>query len=415
MFTGFDIVKYHFQIEKEFQLPFNEQIGLRKRRLLELKNSLLLNKYYKNYCNTETWEELPIIDKRDILENKEQILYNPNNLKLNEILTSGSSGVKGVTYLSNKELMINRSIQILWWQWAGYRIGQNVIQLGVGTKRSLIKKLKDYFLNVTYLPVLGLNEEDIQSVLSNLDVNNKYFIGGYASSLFLFAKIAKESKKNMNVLGAISWGDKLFDTYRNEIFDAWGIRIFNTYGSSEGFNIAAECAHGRMHIMTNHVYVEVVDENSNLVEDGDMGYVVVTRLDSSIFPFVRYKLGDLIRKGNGSKSCLCGRNTDYIEEIIGRETDIIKYQGGLITVQTAVYLLKQIKGLDSWQIVYKDFQFIKILIKLYDSEARELEILQKIKDDFMTYTHGSVEIRTQFVDEIKNYASGKPKLFVRLE
>jgi phenylacetate-CoA ligase len=412
--SGFDIIAYQKSVEMELRLSLEKQKKLQKKRKESLIKDLLSNQYYGSFCNNSEWGELPIQTKSDILKNKELIISNPKKLKLNQILTSGSSGVKGVTYLSNKELMINRSLQLLWWEWAGYSVGARTIQLGVGIKRSLIKRAKDFFLNITYVPILGKSQQDISKVLKELNEKYNYFIGGYSSSLIMMAMASKNEKVKLRTSGVVSWGDKLFDNYRVTLENEFGAKCRNTYGSSEGLNIAAECEFGRMHIMTNHVYVEVVDSENNLLPDGNLGFCVVTRLDSRIFPFVRYKLGDLIRKGNEKKECECGRIGEYIEEIVGRDTDIIYFPGGFITVQVAVFLLKQIDGINNWQIRYKNNEFIDVCL-LIDSEVKDhTNLLGKVENSFNEYINYKVDISVSVVDQITNSASGKPALFIKV-
>ena len=62
--------------------------------------------------------------------------------------TSGSSGVQGVFYMNEKEQSLNRAIQILWWEWSGWKIGSPTIQTGMTLKRGWLKTCKDFFLRV---------------------------------------------------------------------------------------------------------------------------------------------------------------------------------------------------------------------------------------------------------------------------
>ena len=57
--------------------------------------------------------------------------------------------------------------------------------------------------------------------------------------------------------------------------------------------IAGECREGSMHIMSPHVYIEILDDDGNRLPAGQLGKVVVTRLDAFAMPLVRYYLGDL--------------------------------------------------------------------------------------------------------------------------
>ena len=47
--------------------------------------------------------------------------------------------------------------------------------------------------------------------------SGKYGFMGYASSLYVFAEIAKKYNIKKEFKTAVSWGDKLFDHYKREI------------------------------------------------------------------------------------------------------------------------------------------------------------------------------------------------------
>jgi len=79
------------------------------------------------------------------------------------------------------------------------------------------------------------------------------------------------------------------------------------YGTTEGFVISATCENGNHHQLTPQTYVELLDKNGNEVKAGEIGYVVVTRLDAFSFPLIRYYLGDLAIKADENKKCTCGR------------------------------------------------------------------------------------------------------------
>ena len=86
-------------------------------------------------------------------------------------------------------------------------------------------------------------------------------------------------------------------TIINPIVSAFGNpTIAEVYGTTEGFMIAGLCENGNHHILTPHVYLELLDKDGNEVAPGELGYVVVTRLDAFSFPLIRYYLGDLAIK-----------------------------------------------------------------------------------------------------------------------
>ena len=73
---------------------------------------------------------------------------------------------------------------------------------------------------------------------------------------------------------------------------AFGCPVASEYGSREVGLIAHHCPHGRMHIISPHLYVEITHENSRLPA-GQLGDVTCTNLNTRAQPLIRYSLGDL--------------------------------------------------------------------------------------------------------------------------
>ncbi len=92
------------------------------------------------------------------------------------------------------------------------------------------------------------------------------------------------------------------------IADTFGCPVHREYGCSETDIIAFDCEHGAYHVASDHLVVEVVD-----------GECVITDLDSTLMPLVRYRLGDRIRLA--AAPCPCGRTTPVIAAIEGRTGD----------------------------------------------------------------------------------------------
>ena len=53
----------------------------------------------------------------------------------------------------------------------------------------------------------------------------------------------------------------MFPHYRSTIENTFNTKIFDTYGGAEGLMIAGECSEHKYHILSSHVYVEILDTN----------------------------------------------------------------------------------------------------------------------------------------------------------
>lgn len=59
-------------------------------------------------------------------------------------------------------------------------------------------------------------------------------------------------------------------------------KVASQYGCYEVNSIAYECPFHKLHVMTENVYVEIVEDNQ----------ICITSKHNRVMPFVRYKVGD---------------------------------------------------------------------------------------------------------------------------
>lgn len=64
------------------------------------------------------------------------------------------------------------------------------------------------------------------------------------------------------------------------------------YGCNEVANIAIQCplCNG-LHINSDFIHVDIVDQEDRLLEAGKYGEILVTNLESRAFPLIKYRLG----------------------------------------------------------------------------------------------------------------------------
>ncbi|MBN1812152.1 MAG: hypothetical protein JXA14_09980 [Anaerolineae bacterium] len=86
-------------------------------------------------------------------------------------------------------------------------------------------------------------------------------IRGYASSLYVFARFLEQRGHDASDLGAkvvISTSEQLYEWQREQIARVFGCQVANEYGTVETGIIGHECSAGRIHLMDESVYVEIL-------------------------------------------------------------------------------------------------------------------------------------------------------------
>ena len=102
-----------------------------------------------------------------------------------------------------------------------------------------------------------------------------------------------------------------------EISKKYDCMVVNNYGCREVWTIAFSCKYGHMHVNDENIYLEILDDNKNIIKDPDIvGNVVVTSLSQYAMPFIRYLTGDQASYVSGE--CECGKCTKRIKLVPGR-------------------------------------------------------------------------------------------------
>ena len=357
----------------------------------------------------EWLKSFPILAKKTFRENLEYIVTNKDTDSLVSIMSSGSTGPPSKVYFSKNELSNNRALQILWWEWAGYKFGKSLLQTGVNMNRSKEKLLKDKLLNTRYIDAMSHDDEQILNELKLLQSNPRSHFVAYASSLYLFGKTALENKiTNVHFESIISLGEKLLPKFRETIEKAFSCKVYDTYGASEGFLIASQCIAGNYHIMSPHVVLELLDEEGNEVQPGEIGKVVLTGLDNFTTPLIRYEVGDLAVKAENIE-CSCGLKLPCLGEVIGRQTEFILTPAGkYITVQTVVRILKQFPEVDQFKLIQSGLNEFMLL---YVSPKNEIDVrVGQIKLAFEEGIGESLDFKFEKVGSLPKSKSGKFQL-----
>lgn len=120
----------------------------------------------------------------------------------------------------------------------------------------------------------------------------------------------------------VSASEPLTESVKLLVEKAWGMKIQDTYGSSECFLMARSCnKHERMHVMSDMCCLEIVDNQGKPVPDGQTGNkVLVTNLFNLTQPFIRYEITDVT--GYSTEPCSCGQPFPTLLPVEGRTDDI---------------------------------------------------------------------------------------------
>ncbi|MBX2898813.1 MAG: phenylacetate--CoA ligase family protein [Cyclobacteriaceae bacterium] len=357
----------------------------------------------------KTLKQFPILTKSLLREECDNLLIGD---KARCILyqTSGSSGTPTKVYVDKEEESIFRAILIGWWEWTGYRLGNPILQTGMTHRRGFVKTVKDFVTSTTYLNAFNLEKSYVVSILNKLREKPIHYLGGYASSLYLIAKIAKEEGIKIKFNSAICWGDKMFDHYRQTIEEVFNTKVYENYACNEGIMIGQKVDLPYYYIYTPNVHVEILDESWNEVSDGELGRVVVTKLDGYAMPMIRYYTGDLairLPREQYPESRLY--NFPLLKQVVGRDTDLIfTPEGQYFIVHTFTGIFAKFDQIKQFRIIQDRLDSINI--EYITGLNFTSEILKVIEREFVNKTATKLVINWHEVAEIPTGKSGKPQI-----
>ena len=358
----------------------------------------------------EDLRQFPIVTKSDIKANLTKLTTRPKETLVAES-GSGSSGIQGTVYMDKSGQASQRAMQMLWFEWSGYRMGDSILQTGITPERGWLKGTKDVLLNTKYISAFDLDERQIADVLQSLRRRPRRYLFGYASSLDVLARTALDvGIDDVRFDHAVSWGDKLFPHYRESIRNAFGCEVLDTYGCTEGAMIAAQCGDGNYHMSVNQCYVEIVDDDGAALPDGKIGNVVATRLDNFAMPLIRYKLGDIaaIEPDRGFV-CGCGRQTPLLNGLIGRDTDVVVTGSGKkMIVHFFTGIFEHIPEIRQFKVVQRNRDQVEI--QFIPDAGFDKSILENIERQINDRLKERLPIKWDRVDKIPPSGSGKPQI-----
>mgnify|MGYP000953581878 FL=1 len=416
------ILKSNFVKSLNFWRSFDSlsELELISHQEKQLKNQLLyaqkhISKYKGIKINLnkkadEIIKSFPILTKDDLRSNPKSLQIN-NNQHVSRIYSSGSTGVSTWVSMNKLDLMSIQSLSIHLWELCGYKLGNPILQTGISPKRSRLKKMKDLFFGVQYVSAFTLSTDDHKKICSRLSKNNKYTLVGYPSSLNIIAEYIIENNINLKLKTVIGLGDKLFDHYKKNIQKAFGCKIHETYGSSEGFQIGFQADLDYMYLYTPQVYLELLDDNNNPVKEGEIGNVVVTRLENKHMPLIRYKLGDLAIMLPKDKYPPNRKfNFPLIEKVIGRNTDVVILPDNRkLIVHSFTGIFEYIPEIKQFKIIQKNRKSMTVQFIPDDNFTKEVLKNSKLKLQKII-NNNNFKIYFEEVSLIEGKKSGKPQI-----
>lgn len=157
-------------------------------------------------------------------------------------------------------------------------------------------------------------------------------VPSFIVKLIAYAKEHNIDINKTSVQKAICIGENIRNTdfslniLGKKITEAWNIKLYSTYASTEMQTAFTECRESKGgHVQPELVILEMLDDNDQPVAPGQPGEVTITTLGVEGMPLIRYKTGDICIQYE--ETCGCGRTTTRLSSVVGRKKQMIKFKG----------------------------------------------------------------------------------------
>lgn len=355
----------------------------------------------------------PLIDKTYISDNIE----NFRNKKISLLSSRGTSGSTGQPfnfYRDRFALAYMDAVMYNAYAWHGVATGERQSRfwgMPFDPKKKREAVLKDFLMNRIRFSAFELTDEMFNKYYLKMCKFRPGYLYGYPSLIYEFARFCRDNSysfKHLNIKVVVVTGEKLVNIQKKMIEDVFSVKVIQEYGCSEVGVIGFECPHGKMHVMSPNVIVEVVRDGNSVVDEP--GEIVVTELNAKSFPFIRYKIGDLgVIK---STQCSCGIKWPLMEVKEGRIDDyIITPEGKKVYDAILAYTFneynKYIKMFKAAQRKNGDLE-IKVVLTGDCDKA----VLANCRKKLNHRIGPTIPVKFVIVNSIKREKSGKLRYFV---
>jgi phenylacetate-CoA ligase len=194
---------------------------------------------------------------------------------------------------------------------------------------------------------------------------------GLPSALLEAGRILQEDHERLDIRAVFTSGELLNRSAREALGDAYGAPVYDIYGTSETKEIAWQCGHGGMHLNSDVVHLEVVDDLGRSVPVGVEGDLVATVLVNRAMPLLRYRTGD--RGSLLGGTCTCGRESPLMGVVTGRASDMLVLRGGhRISPYSLTCALERVDGVLRYQVSQLDTARVRVRAMLEAAVDRDL-------------------------------------------
>jgi len=358
-------------------------------------------------------ERIPCTTKAELQRTsmKELVATNVNFANCVKNFTSGSTGYPLITIAGKRTNEFDGSMWLRASLLNGMRLRDKMM-----TIKDLSAHPYEYRSALEYIGLMKRRYvsvfDDSRKMLAYFKVEQPNILQGYPSSFIIMASFHK-SLVDIKPRLIFTLGEFLNQMDRKLIENVFNAEVFDYYGSSELGLISWECKeHLGYHVNADNVIVEFVDDEGEVVSQGELGEIVCTNLYNYEMPLIRYRQEDV--GAAVSDECTCGIAFPLMLLNGGRKDDFLHATNGKVIPPTIFfpYPFEDVEKIRQFKVIQDRKK--RIIIQLALCGSMDSSLLGKAQENIQRVFGQDMEVKFEILDSFKKERNGKLRKIMSL-
>ena len=354
----------------------------------------------------EDWNRIPILEKDEIRTHSEQLILPGVPRKYLAHTSTGGSTGKPLHLYKDKRT----HFEAIHWRSLGWYDCAPWDNVGIVNRRVPLTG-KDKFINRLlwwptkrcYLDASDVSENTMKRFLEEINQMHIVYLTGYCGCLEHLADYALANQIHTPSLKLVwTTTSPLRPDVRSRMEKAFGCPIMDQYGCCELANVAVQKPDQEaLTVNSDYVHLDIVDDNGMTIEDENIdGDILITDLQTTVFPLIKYRLGD--RSHWACKPFTAEDGFPKIAPVRGRITDTVWFSdGGFIDGAYLTTICDSYSNVVSSYQVFQDESYdITLKIVLKPGKATTDPAIESIKQNLLNKIKGRCSLKCEFCDFI---------------
>jgi len=353
--------------------------------------------------------KLPVLTKNDVRAADLRAVWPDVPGGLIAATSGGTTGDTLYFYMDRRRQAQDLAARLFLQSLFGVQPGDRRLHLWgspIESRAGRLRAWRDRLLNEKLLNAFDLSPARLDEYLSRVLRFQPRVLYGYPTALALLAQHAARhlGPRDFSWLRlVVTTGEELTPDQRNQLRATFGTPVASEYGNREVGIIAHDCPAGQMHIVSPHVFVEVLS-GGQPAAPGTCGEIVCTTLNVRAQPLIRYRVGDVGRLTG--EACSCGLPWPVLKLEGGKIAGFLALPDGrLCHGAVSSYAVNGLPGIVRFRTHQRRLDWIEV--SLVVNEHFQPGSCERIRQRYQKLFGPRVQVDCRIVADIPADPSGK--------